>query len=60
MLAVDRFCKNLCNGSFTGTAGAAEQIGVPDTVSRNLVSERFDNRILPFYVCKRIRTEFSV
>ena len=37
LLTVDRFCKNLCHGRFTGSTGSTEQKCVTDTVRTNLI-----------------------
>ena len=60
ILAVYGFCKDFCNRCFTGTARSAKQIGMSDSVRFYLILQCCYNMLLPFDICKVVRTELSV
>ena len=60
MFAVDTSGKQLCNGSFSRSSCAAEQICMTDTVRLNLILQSCHDRVLSFHFFKTGRTESSV
>ena len=60
MLTVNRFGKDLCNGSLAGSAGAAKQIRMSDTSAGNLVFQSLHDMILALDIVKFHRAPFAV
>ena len=60
MFAVHRPGKDLRDSRLSGSSGSAEQIGMPDAVSADLVLQCCHNMILTLYIRKFRRAEFSV
>ena len=60
MLAVYCFCQYFCNGSLTGSSGAAKQIRVTNTVMLDLIGQGSYNVILSLDIVKIIRSELPV
>ena len=52
MLTINRFGKDLRNRRLAGSSGAAEQIGMSDTVRQDLVLQCCYDMILPFDILK--------
>ncbi|CCY34123.1 dual specificity phosphatase catalytic domain protein [Ruminococcus sp. CAG:60] len=60
VLAVYCLRQYFCNGCLTGSSGAAEQIGVSDTVRLDLIGQRGHNVILALDIIEIIRSELPV
>ena len=60
MLAVYCFCQYFCNGSLTGSSGAAKQISMTNTVMLDLIGQGSYNVILSLDIVKIIRSELPV
>ena len=52
LLTINRFGKDLRNRRLAGSSGAAEQIGMSDTVRQDLVLQCCYDMILPFDILK--------
>src|SRR5262245_16987775 len=57
--AVERFCKNTGDRSFTDTARTGKNIGVRNFTASNRVRERAGNMLLTGYTGKTPRTIFA-
>ena len=60
MLTVDCLGKNFCNRGFPGTPCSTKKVCMSDTLRLDLIPKCLNNMLLSFYVCKGIRTKFSV
>ena len=60
LLTIDCFRENLGNRRLTCAAGSAKKIGMSYTVSLYLILQGSNDMLLPLYILKLLRTEFTI